>query len=81
MGHSAGADASCSDILSLLRDRAAAHPERPAIEEADGEVLTYVALLARTEGLAAALRLRGNCAPGMNPSALDPVRGRADEGR
>jgi len=30
---------------------------------------------------AAALRLRGNCAPGMNPSALDPVRGRADEGR
>jgi len=58
MGHSAGADGSCSDILSLLRDRAAAHPERPAIEEADGEVLTYVALLARTEGLAAALRLR-----------------------
>ena len=58
IGRSAGADGSCSDILSLLRERAAAHPDRPAIEEADGEALTYVALLARTEGLAAALRLR-----------------------
>jgi acyl-CoA synthetase (AMP-forming)/AMP-acid ligase II/acyl carrier protein len=51
--------APCPDILSLLRLRAAAHPERPAIEEADGERLSYARLLARTEGLAAALRARG----------------------
>jgi acyl-CoA synthetase (AMP-forming)/AMP-acid ligase II/acyl carrier protein len=49
---------SCSDILSLLRRRAATHPERSAIEAEDGEVLTYAALLARTEGLAASLRSR-----------------------
>jgi hypothetical protein len=30
---------------------------------------------------AAASRLRENCAPGMNPSALDLVRSRADESR
>ncbi len=57
--HLTGADGSCSDILSLLRARAAAHPKRLAIEEADGEVLTYAALLARTERLAAALRSHG----------------------
>jgi len=59
-----GAEGPCSDILSLLRRRAAAHPERTAIEAEDGEVLTYAALLARTEGLAAALRSRDEVGQG-----------------
>lgn len=51
--------APCSDILSLLRRRAATHPDRLAIEEADGEMVTYAMLLERTEGLAASLQAHG----------------------
>ncbi len=65
-----GADGSCSDILSLLRERAAAQPEHSALGEADGEVLTYAALLARIEGLAAALRAHGSRVGIVLPNGL-----------
>jgi acyl-CoA synthetase (AMP-forming)/AMP-acid ligase II/acyl carrier protein len=59
MGWSTEAAGGDSDILSLLRERAAAHPDSTAIESVDGETLSYAALLVQTERLAAALRLRG----------------------